>query len=33
VVKKGEGIIQGIFIKYLTVDDENSEYEERKSNY
>ena len=33
IVKKGEGIIQGIFIKYLNVDDENNQYKERKSKY
>ena len=32
-VKKGEGIIQGIFIKYLTIDNENKEYKKRESNY
>ncbi len=33
IVKKGEGIIQGIFIKYLTIDNEINEFEERKSDY
>ena len=33
VVKKGEGIIQGIFIKYLSIDNEKSDYKKRKSDY
>lgn len=32
-VKKGEGIIQGLFIKYLTTDDENNKFVERESDY
>lgn len=32
-VKKGEGMIQGMFIKYLTVDDESDIFLERKSDY
>lgn len=32
-IKKGDGIIQGIFTKYLTVDNENENFIERKSNY
>lgn len=32
-IKKGEGIIQGIFAKYLTTDDETKNFVERKSNY
>ena len=32
-VKKGEGIIQGMFVKYLTVDNEKEDFNERKSNY
>ncbi len=33
IVKKGEGIIQGIFIKYLKVDNEEENNKVRKSNY
>ncbi len=33
IVKKGEKIIQGIFIKYLTTDDEVNEFTDRKSDY
>lgn len=32
-VKKGEGIIQGMFIKYLLTDDEKKDFVERESNY
>ena len=32
-VKKGEGMIQGMFMKYLIVDDENNEFKDRKSDY
>ncbi len=33
VVKKGDAICQGIFIKYLTVDHEEEKYQIRKSDY
>ena len=33
IVKKGEGIIQGMFIKYLTIDNEETDYKERESDY
>ena len=33
VIKKGEGIGQGIFMKYLTCDDEYNNFKERESNY
>ena len=33
VVKKGEGIIQGMFIKYLVTDTESDDFNERKSEY
>lgn len=33
IVKKGEGMCQGIFIKYLTVDNEYENFEERTSDY
>lgn len=33
VVKQGDGIIQGIFIKYLKVDEEKNEFKDRTSNY
>ena len=33
VVKKGDAICQGIFIKYLTVDNENEQFKIRKSDY
>ena len=32
-VKKGDGIIQGIFIKYLVVDDEERSFKNRTSEY
>ncbi len=32
VVKKGDGIIQGIFVKYLLVDNEDKEFNDRQSN-
>ena len=32
-VKKGEGMIQGMFMKYLTVDNEESDFNMRKSDY
>ena len=32
-VKKGEGMIQGMFMKYLTVDNEESDFKMRKSDY
>ncbi len=32
-VKKGEGMIQGMFMKYLTVDNEESDFNIRKSEY
>ena len=32
-VKKGEGMIQGMFMKYLTVDNEGSDFKIRKSDY
>ena len=32
-VKKGEGMIQGMFIKYLTVDNEEENFKNRKSDY
>ena len=32
-VKKGEGMIQGMFMKYLTVDNEESDFKIRKSDY
>ena len=32
-VKKGEGIIQGMFIKYLTTEDEKESFVNRKSDY
>jgi dUTP pyrophosphatase len=32
-IKKGDGMCQGMFIKYLTVDDEENDFSERKSNY
>lgn len=32
-VKKGEGMIQGMFMKYLKVDNEESEFNTRKSDY
>ena len=33
IVKKGEGIIQGIFVKFLTIDNEEKIYKERNTNY
>lgn len=33
IVKKGDGIIQGIFLKYLLVDDEKNIIADRKSDY
>lgn len=33
IVKKGDGMCQGIFIKYLTVDNEEDNFEERTSDY
>lgn len=33
IVKKGDGMCQGIFIKYLTVDNEYENFEERTSDY
>ncbi len=33
LVKKGDKIIQGIFLKYLTTDDEVNEFTNRGSNY
>ena len=33
VVKRGDAICQGIFIKYLTVDNEENKFEERTSDY
>ena len=33
VVKNGEGIIQGMFVKFLTIENENGKFDERKSNY
>lgn len=33
IVKKGDGMCQGIFIKYLTVDNECENFEERTSDY
>lgn len=33
VVKKGDAICQGIFVKYLTVDNENEDFTERTSDY
>ena len=33
VVKKGEGMCQGLFVKYLTVDDEEFDFIERTSDY
>ena len=33
VVKKGEGICQGIFVKYLTTDNEIENFNERNSDY
>jgi len=33
IVKKGDGIIQGMFINYLKVDNEKDDFEIRKSDY
>lgn len=33
VVKKGDGIIQGMFIKYLVTDNEENEFIKRESDY
>ena len=33
IVKKGDGIIQGVFLKYLIVDSEEKNYSERTSDY
>ena len=33
IVKKGSGIIQGLFMKYLTIDNEEENNKERKSDY
>ena len=33
IVKKGDGICQGMFIKYLTVDNELDKFTERISDY
>lgn len=33
IVKKGDGICQGMFIKYLTIDDELDNFSERISDY
>ena len=33
IVKKGEGMIQGMFMKYLTVDNEEFDFKIRKSDY
>ena len=33
VVKRGDAICQGIFIKYLTVDNEEEKFNERTSDY
>lgn len=33
IVKKGEGICQGMFVKYLTVDNEQDDFIERVSDY
>lgn len=33
IVKQGDGIIQGIFVKYLTVDNEMNEFDLRGSDY
>ena len=32
-VKKGDGMIQGMFMKYLTVDNEEDDFKIRKSDY
>lgn len=33
VVKKGDGMIQGMFVKYLTIDDEEQNFQDRESDY
>ena len=33
VVKKGDGILQGIFTKYLTIDNEKKDFNRRESYY
>ena len=33
VVKKGDGILQGMFTKFLTIDNEKDNYQERESDY
>ncbi len=33
IVKKGDAIIQGLFIKYLTVDNEDDKFKIRESDY
>ena len=33
IVKKGDKIIQGLFIKYLTIDDEENNFSKRGSDY
>ena len=33
VVKKGDGIIQGLFMKYLLADNEGDDFQDRKSDY
>lgn len=33
IVKKGDAICQGIFVHYLTVDDENEDFKKRTSDY
>lgn len=32
-IKKGEGFVQGIFLKYYTIDNEEENFEERKGKY
>ena len=33
IVKQGDGMIQGIFMKYLTVDNEDKNFKDRTSDY
>ena len=33
IVKKGDGMIQGMFVKYLKVDEEENQFNERESDY
>ena len=33
VVKKGDGMIQGVFVKYLKADDEKQDFQNRESDY